>query len=160
MSNKANFLTNIIINEPVIRRVMVVEKERNQAIRELLEENVFAPTKEGLIGPFVFSIEMVENGQALYCKIQNESEIEVDCFKLSLKPFRRIIKDYFQICESYYDAVKRLSSAQLETIDMARRAIHDESAELLQRVFERHVTVDIKTSRRLFTLITVMHIRG
>ncbi len=156
----SNSLIDIIIVEPVIRRVMIVENERRQAIEALLEQNSFTPTKEGVNSPFIFVMEMIENGQAIACIIQNKEGENIDAFKISLKPFRRILKDYFQICESYFDAVKRLTNVHLETIDMARRALHNESAELLQRVLENNVIVDFETARRLFTLVSVMHIRG
>ena len=159
MPNK-NYLIDIIINEPVIRRVAIVEGERRQAIAELLEKNTFHPVKKELIGPFIFVMEIIENGQTLKARLLREDNVEVYCFNLSLKSLRRIIKDYFQICSSYYDAIKKLSSAKLETIDMSRRAIHNEAGEDLKKILKSNVEVDYDTARRLFTLITIMHIRG
>ena len=79
---------------------------------------------------------------------------------MSLAPFRRIVKDYFQICESYFDAIKRLSPSQIETIDMARRGLHNEGSDMLVERLKDKVDMDGDTSRRLFTLICVLHIRG
>ena len=81
-------------------------------------------------------------------------------FHLSLGPFRQVVKDYFQICESYFDAVKTLPPSQIETIDMARRGIHNEGARVLQERLEGKAEVDIDTARRLFTLICVLHFGG
>ena len=78
-------------------------------------------------------------------------------FHLSLGPFRQVVKDYFQICESYFDAVKRLPPSQIEAIDMARRGIHNEGASILQERLEGKADVDTATARRLFTLICVLH---
>ena len=153
-------MIDIIISEPIIRRVAIVEGERRQALSDLLDKNTFCPMKKELNGPFVFVMEMIENGQTLKARLLSEDNVEVYCFNLSLKPLRGIIKDYFQICSCYYDAVKKLSSIKLESIDMARRAIHNEAGEDLQKILKSNVNVDSDTARRLFTLITIMHIRG
>ena len=159
MPNK-NYLIDIIINEPIICRVAIVEGERRLATAEILEKNTFCPVKKELDGPFVFVMKIIENGQTLKARLLNEDNAEVYCFNLSLKPLRRIIKDYFQICSSYYDAIKKLSNTKLESIDMARRAIHNEAGEDLKKILKSNVEVDSDTARRLFTLITIMHIRG
>jgi uncharacterized protein (UPF0262 family) len=89
--------------------------------------------------------------------VANESDQPAGAFYLSLGPFRQVVKDYFQICESYFEAVKTLPPSQIETIDMARRGIHNEGARVLQERLEGKATVDIDTARRLFTLICVLH---
>ena len=92
--------------------------------------------------------------------MQTEAETPAGEFHLSLGPFRQVVKDYFQICESYFDAVKTLPPSQIETIDMARRGIHNEGARVLQERLEGKVDVDYDTARRLFTLICVLHFGG
>jgi uncharacterized protein (UPF0262 family) len=89
--------------------------------------------------------------------ISDQAAQKVAEFHLSLGPFRQVVKDYFQICESYFEAVKRLPPSQIEAIDMARRGIHNEGARVLQERLEGKALVDSATARRLFTLICVMH---
>ena len=89
--------------------------------------------------------------------IATEAETPVTAFHLSLGPFRQVVKDYFQICESYFEAVKRLPPSQIEAIDMARRGIHNEGARVLQERLSGKAEVDTDTARRLFTLICVLH---
>jgi uncharacterized protein (UPF0262 family) len=131
------------------------EHERQIAIFDLLEANSFAP--EGAAeGPFDLRIALVENRLAL--------DITGGGYEhrllLSLSPFRRVIKDYFLICESYYDAIRNATPAQIETLDMGRRGLHNEGSALLRERLEGKVAVDIDTARRLFTLICALHWRG
>jgi len=138
-----------------------IEQERRVAIYDLLEDNSFAPiAREGKSpeGPFRLIISIIE--RRLVFEILSESKEKLGEFHLSLSPFRQVIKDYFQICESYFDAVKRLPPAQIEAIDMGRRGIHDEGSRVLQERLEGKVTLDKKTARRLFTLICVLHFKG
>ncbi len=138
-----------------------IEQERRVAIYDLLEENSFAPiAREGAdpTGPFRLNLSIIE--RRLVFEIFNESREKLGEFHLSLSPFRQVIKDYFQICESYFDAVKRLPPAQIEAIDMGRRGIHDEGARVLLERLEGKVKLDRKTARRLFTLICVLHFKG
>ncbi len=138
-----------------------IEQERRVAIYDLLEENSFAPiAREGGApeGPFRLNLSIIE--RRLVFEILNESKEKLGEFHLSLSPFRQVIKDYFQICESYFDAVKRLPPAQIEAIDMGRRGIHDEGSRVLLERLEGKVTIDKKTARRLFTLICVLHFKG
>jgi len=138
-----------------------IEQERRVAIYDLLEENSFAPiTREGdaPAGPFRLNLSIIE--RRLVFEILSESKEKLGEFHLSLSPFRQVIKDYFQICESYFDAVKRLPPAQIEAIDMGRRGIHDEGSRVLLERLEGKVKLDHKTARRLFTLICVLHFKG
>ncbi len=139
-----------------------VEQERKVAIFDLLEDNSFAlPPKVGETpqeGPFRLGLSIRE--KRLVFDIQSEGEEKVAEFHLSLGPFRQVVKDYFQICESYFDAVKRLPPSQIEAIDMARRGIHNEGARVLQERLEGKADLDIDTARRLFTLICVLHFGG
>jgi uncharacterized protein (UPF0262 family) len=136
-----------------------IEQERKVAIYDLLEENSFAlPAREGKPvqeGPYRLGL-AIREGRLVF-DIATEAEAKVGEFHLSLGPFRQVVKDYFQICESYFEAVKRLPPSQIEAIDMARRGIHNEGARVLQERLERKAEVDIDTARRLFTLICVLH---
>jgi len=138
-----------------------IEQERKVAIFDLLEENMFAlPERGGVVptGPFRLGLSIREG--RLVFDITSEASEKVAEFHLSLGPFRQVVKDYFQICASYFDAVKRLPPAQIEAIDMARRGIHNEGARTLQERLEGKADLDIDTARRLFTLICVLHFGG
>jgi len=136
-----------------------IEQERRVAIFDLLEDNSFGlPPREGrevLPGPYRLGLASRE-GRLVFDVATEESD-KVGEFHLSLGPFRQVVKDYFQICESYFEAVKRLPPSQIEAIDMARRGIHNEGARVLQERLEGKANVDIDTARRLFTLICVLH---
>ena len=132
-----------------------IEQERRVAIFDLLEENSFSlPGKET---PDLLTLLLSIKDRRLVFDIQSETEDKVAEFHLSLSPFRQIVKDYFQICESYFDAVKTLPPGQIETIDMARRGIHNEGANVLTERLEGKAEMDNDTARRLFTLICVLH---
>ena len=139
-----------------------VEQERKVAIFDLLEDNSFAiPGRNGADvseGPFRLALSIGE--KRLVFDLEAESHEKLAEFHLSLGPFRQVVKDYFQICESYFDAVKRLPPSQIEAIDMARRGIHNEGARVLQERLEGKAELDIDTARRLFTLICVLHFGG
>jgi uncharacterized protein (UPF0262 family) len=142
----------------VIRRSPEVEHELNVAIYDILETNTFAPVGE-FKGPYKVHLSIEERRRLIF-DISSKSGRNQGRIALPLMPFRRIVRDYFQICESYYDAIKRLSPSQIETIDMARRAIHDEGAGILIERLDGRIEIDEETARRLFTLICVLHIRG
>ena len=142
----------------VLRRSPEIEHERAVAIFDILEENRFAPIgHDG--GPYDLKLG-IEDRQRLVLDIQAENGAPVERVTLSVTPFRRIVKDYFQICESYFDAIKRLSPSQIETIDMARRGLHNEGSDMLSERLREKIDMDRDTARRLFTLICVLHIRG
>lgn len=135
-----------------------MEQERKVAIFDLIEDNEFTvPGRDGQDapeGPFVLDLGIREG--RLVFDVTNEGNDKVAEFHLSLGPFRQVVKDYFQICQSYFDAVKKLPPAQIEAIDMARRGIHNEGARTLQERLEGKAELDIDTSRRLFTLICAL----
>ena len=142
----------------VMRRSPEVEHERAVAIFDILEDNRFAPVgHDG--GPYDLHLS-IEDRQRLVLDIRHEDGGEVAKVTLSLTPFRRLVKDYFQICESYFDAIKRLSPSQIETIDMARRGLHNEGSTMFSDRLKDKIEMDGPTARRLFTLICVLHIRG
>ena len=142
----------------VVRRSPEVEHELNVAIYDILETNVFEPVGR-YKGPYHLYLS-IEDRRRLVFQLSDTKGKEQGRILLPLVPFRRIVRDYFQICESYYDAIKRLSPSQIETLDMARRSIHDEGSALLTERLEGKARVDPETARRLFTLICVLHIRA
>ncbi|WP_373353897.1 UPF0262 family protein [Pseudoroseicyclus sp. CXY001] len=138
-----------------------IEQERRVAIFDLLEENSFTPLRAGVSvpeGPYRLSLCIRE--RRLVMDIAAEDGAEVGAIQLALGPFRQVVKDYAQICESYFDAVKSMPASQIETIDMARRGIHNEGARLLVERLEGKAELDIDTARRLFTLICVLNVGG
>lgn len=154
-----NQITHIAIDETGLTLpTPEIEQERRVAIYDLLEENYFAlPARDGRAGasgPFHLALAIREG--RLVVGVTFEGGEKAAEFHLSLGPFRQIVKDYFQICESYFDAVKRLAPAQIEAIDMARRGIHNEGAKVLQERLEGKAELDKDTARRLFTLICVL----
>ncbi len=155
-----NRLCHIEIDERgLVRPTPEIEQERRVAIFDLLEDNSFAlpqrPDKPVPPGPYRLGL-AIREGRLVF-EIADEAAERVGAFHLSLGPFRQVVKDYFQICESYFEAVKRLPPSQIEAIDMARRGIHNEGARVLQERLQGKAEVDIDTARRLFTLICVLH---
>jgi uncharacterized protein (UPF0262 family) len=131
------------------------EQERQIAIFDLLEENQFAPEgAEG--GPYDLRMGLVENRLVLDVRGPDYERRHI----LSLSPFRSLIKDYFMICESYYQAIRNSTPAQIEALDMGRRGLHNEASNLLQARLKGKIDTDPDTSRRLFTLICALHWRG
>ena len=134
-----------------------IEHERAIAIYDLIEENLFAP--EGAAdGPFTLHLGIT--GNRLMFDIRKEDGTPVVAHLLSLTPFRRIVKDYFMICDSYYQAIRTATPDKIEAIDMGRRGIHDEGSRTLQERLKGKVRIDFETARRLFTLICVLHWKG
>lgn len=140
----------------IIRRNDDVEQERKIAIFDLLEGNHFDPA--GHQGPFRILLRVEDNRLAI--DIKDEAGEALDTIRLGLARFRRLIRDYFAICDSYYKAVRSDTPHRIESVDMARRAVHNEAAELLTECLEGKIALDFDTARRLFTLICVLHIRG
>ena len=126
---------------------------------DLLEDNSFVlPARDGRAAPEgPYKLNLAIRDKRLVFDVETSDESKVAEFHLSLGPFRQVVKDYFQICKSYFDAVKTLPPSQIETIDMARRGIHNEGSRVLQERLEGKVEVDADTARRLFTLICVLH---
>ena len=139
-----------------------IDQERKVAMFDLLEDNSFSipdrDDREVPPGPYKLALSIKE--RRLVFDLTQENDEPAGAFLLSLGPFRQVVKDYFQICESYFDAVKTLPPSQIETIDMARRGIHNEGARVLQERLEGKAVVDNDTARRLFTLICVLHFGG
>lgn len=134
-----------------------IEQERRVAILDLLEENSFTlPRRDGRVahGPYRLAIGL-RDGRLVF-DVRGEGGEAAAEFHLSLGPFRQVVKDYFQICESYWGAVRSLPPSQIETVDMARRGIHNEGARVLQERLAGKVQLDEGTARRLFTLICVL----
>jgi uncharacterized protein (UPF0262 family) len=155
-----NRICHIEIDEKGLARTTAeIEQERRVAIFDLLEDNSFGlPQREDRpvpSGPYRLGL-AIREGRLVF-EVATEDAAKVGEFHLSLGPFRQVVKDYFQICESYFQAVKRLPPSQIEAIDMARRGIHNEGARTLQERLEGKAEVDLDTARRLFTLICVLH---
>ena len=151
-------LVKITLDEGSIgRSSQDIEHERAVAIYDLLEDNSFAPVEhEG--GPYALHLSIVEN--RLVFDIRQEDGAPVMAHLLSLTPLRRIVKDYFLICDSYYKAIRTSTPSQIEAIDMGRRGLHNEGSELLMERLKEKIAVDFDTARRLFTLICVLHLKG
>ena len=136
-----------------------IEQERKVAIFDLLEKNTFElpgkVTNGRITGPF--NLNLAIRDKRLVFDLSAAAGDTVAEFHLSLSPFKQVVKDYWSICESYYDAVKNLPPGQIETIDMARRGIHNEGARILLERLDGKAEIDYDTSRRLFTLICVLH---
>ena len=139
-----------------------IEQERRVAIFDLLEDNSFVlPKRDDRVmheGPY--NLELSIRDKRLVFDVAADDVPKIAEFQLSLGPFKQVVKDYFQICESYFEAVKKLPPSQIETIDMARRGIHNEGARVLMERLDGKVEVDADTARRLFTLICVLHFGG
>jgi uncharacterized protein (UPF0262 family) len=141
----------------VVRRNPDIEDERATAIADLLENNSFTPIS-GRRGPFNIHLAIEEN--RLNLDIRSPTDGSNETVVLPLAPFRRVVKDYFIVCESYYEAVRGGRLGQVEAIDMGRRGLHDEGSTLLMERLADKVAIDHDTARRLFTLICVLHLRG
>jgi uncharacterized protein (UPF0262 family) len=152
-----NRIAAITLDErSVVRRSPEIESERNAAIADLLHENSFTPVS-GQAGPFALHLAIEEN--RLLVDITG-ADRSTETIQVGLGPFRRIVKDYYVVCESYYDALRRQNLSQVEAIDAGRRALHDEGSALLAERLAEKVAVDHDTGRRLFTLICVLHLRA
>ena len=145
----------------ILWRSADVEQERRIAIFDLIEGNHFAPQRrhpDGYAGPYRIALSVEEGRLGIHIKREDGTPLE--SLILALGRFRRPIRDYFAICDSYYQAIRASTPQQIETVDMARRALHNDAAELLKERLAGKIEVDFDTARRLFTLICVLHIRG
>ena len=153
-----NFISEIELDEKsVIRRSPQVEHERKVAIFDLLEENSFS-LRNGDAGPYQLRLRIEDN--RLIFDLRDSSNQSLSDISLPIRAFRHVVKDYFLICDSYFEAIKTKAPSQIEAIDMARRSLHNEGADLLQARMAEHVDMDRDTARRLFTLVCVLHIRA
>lgn len=152
---------NLIEDRPRAR-TPEIEQELNVAIFDLIEENRFRPLpRDGETvpgGPYVLGIGMVE--RMLQMDIQTEAGDPALQLHLSLSPLRGIIRDYFAICEQYFDAVKKLPPSKIEAIDMGRRGLHNEGASILSDRLEGKIETDQETARRIFTVICALQFKG
>jgi uncharacterized protein (UPF0262 family) len=155
---KSNRLVAVTLDEDSIGRSNPdVEHERAVAIYDLLEDNTFAPQADE-DGPFALHLSVT--GSRLVFDIRRADGAPVMAHLLSLAPLRRIVKDYFTVCDSYYAAIRTATPDRIEALDMGRRALHDEGSNILMERLKRKVDVDFDTARRLFTLICVLHWKG
>lgn len=158
MSESKGRLTAVTLDETSIGRGNPdQEHERAIAIYDIVEKNSFA-VPDGPEGPYSLRLAIVENKLAFEIKLENGEPVMIHL--LSLTPFRRVIKDYRAICDTYYSAIRTASPTQIEAIDMGRRGLHNEASELLQQRLDGKVAIDFDTARRLFTLIFALHFRG
>jgi uncharacterized protein (UPF0262 family) len=134
-----------------------IEHERQVAIYDLLEQNVFAPIGH-TGGPYELRLSIT--GNRLVFDIRNQDGKPVMAHLLSLSPLRRIVKDYYTVCDSYYEAIRTATPDKIEALDMGRRSIHNEGSRILMERLKDKVKIDIDTARRLFTLICVLHWKG
>jgi uncharacterized protein (UPF0262 family) len=155
--NKNRLVAVTLDEDSIGRSSSDIEHERATAIYDLIEENSFAPVDHDE-GPYALRIGIKEN--RLVLDIRRENNKPVIAHLLSLTPFKRIVKDYFMICDSYYAAIRTATPDKIEAIDMGRRGLHDEGSRILQDAIKRKVKVDFDTARRLFTLICVLHWKG
>ncbi|MEX0957329.1 MAG: UPF0262 family protein [Rhizobiaceae bacterium] len=150
-------LVDVVLDESIGRSTPDIEHERAVAIFDLIEENGFRPVgHEG--GPYKLRLSLAEN--RLVFAISDETDKGVVTHILSLTPFRRIVKDYFLICESYYEAIRTSTPSQIEAIDMGRRGMHNDGSQTLMDRLSGKIDMDFDTARRLFTLVCVLHWRG
>ena len=155
---KSQRLVKVTLDENSIGRSGTqVEHERAVAIYDLLEENSFAPLGAAK-GPFALHLSL--NGNRLMLDIRRAEGEPVMVHLLSLSPLRRIVKDYFMVCDNYYAAIRNAPPERIEALDMGRRSLHDAGSELLMERLKRKVAIDFDTARRLFTLVCVLHWKG
>jgi len=143
--------------QSVLRRSPQIEHEHRVAVFDLLEDNHFAPIGD-FYGPYKVTLRIEED--RIILEIKDEEDVRLTDIGISTKSLRRVIKDYFMICESYFEAIKTKAPSQIEAIDMGRRGLHNEGAEILRERLADKVEIDSDTARRLFTLICVLHVRG
>src|SRR3954453_13512390 len=157
-SSSKQRLVKVTLDEGSIGRSSPdIEHERSVAIYDLLEDNSFTPVDHDG-GPYTQPLPISET--RLVFDIRQEDGAPVMAHLLSLTPFRRIVKDYFMICDSYYKAIRTATPSQIEAIDMGRRGLHNEGSGLLMERLKEKISVDFDTARRLFTLICVLHWKG
>jgi len=150
-------LCDVVLDETIGRATPDVEHERAVAIFDLIEENSFEPVGHDK-GPYKLKLSLIE--AKLVFSIATQADEPITTHILSLTPFRRIVKDYFMICESYYEAIRSSTPSQIEAIDMGRRGIHNEGSQTLMDRLDGKIKMDFDTARRLFTLVCVLHWRG
>jgi len=152
-------LVEVTLDEGSIGRNSTdVEHEREVAIFDLLERNTFALEGHEDGGPYTLHLSLADN--RLVFTVGDTNRNPIVHVMLSLSPFRRLVKDYFLMCESYYQAIKTAPPSRIEAIDMGRRGLHDEGSQLLMERLKGKIQIDKATARRLFTLICALHWKG
>jgi uncharacterized protein (UPF0262 family) len=152
-NERKNKLTAVEIDSSIGTGSREAEQERDAAINDLLDSNSFA-LSQGTEGPYHLIL-AVQTGRLVF-DVRDQAQNPISAFGLSLSPFRRVVTDYLQICESYYSAVRSGNPAQIETVDMARRGLHNEGSEILRDRLSGKVELDLDTARRLFTLVCAL----
>ena len=142
-----------------LRRRPEVEHEREVALFDILEDNEFAlKGEDAQPGPYHLRLSLADD--RLVIDVRDTADDPLKRVEMAVRLFRAIIKDYFLVCESYFDAIKTASPSQIEAIDMGRRGLHNEAGEMMQERLSEHIGVDLLTARRFFTLLCVLHMRG
>jgi len=157
VSEKQRIVKIFLDEKSLVRRAAHVEHERKVAVYDLLEDNHFAPVGDDR-GPYTLHLGIEDN--RLVFDIRTEGGDKLDRFTLPLNSFRKIVKDYFIVCESYFEAIKTAPPSRIEALDMGRRGLHNEGSDILRDRLEGKIDIDKRTARRLFTLICVLHIRA
>ena len=157
-TDPARRLVGITLDENSIRRNnQNVEHEREVAIYDLLDENVFAlPDRDP--GPYKLVLALAED--RLVFRVTAEDDTDIATHMLALSPFRKVIRDYFTVCDSYYDAIRTAPPSRIQAIDMGRRGLHDEGSRILIERLDGKIEIDFPTARRLFTLICALRWKG
>ena len=156
MSNLQRITQITFDEETVIRRSPGIEQERRSAVYDLLEDNSFRPVGD-FIGPYKVIMGMEEN--RLVLNIRNTDDQPLTRVLVPLMPFRSVIKDYFKVCESYFQAIKTAQPSKIQAMDMGRRSLHNDGSDLLRARLDGKIVVDFETARRLFTLICILQIK-
>jgi len=151
-------LIAVELDESIGRSTPEIEHERAVAVFDLIEENSFFPVGDTEHGPYRLKLSLAD--QRLVMDISRTNGIWVTTHILSLTPFRRIVKDYFMVCDTYYDAIRSASTSSIEAMDMGRRGLHNEGSQTLIDRLGGKIDIDFRTARRLFTLLCVLHRRG
>ena len=159
MSGDTHRIVHIELDEKsVVSRSPQVDHERKVAIYDLLEENSFHPLEIDHDGPYSLRLSIQDN--RLVFDVDDEGGEHLVKITLPISVMKRIVRDYFMICDSYFKAIKTMSPNQIEAIDMGRRGLHNEGAEILRTRLEDRVEMNLRTARRLFTLVCVLHIKA
>ncbi|MEK9671922.1 MAG: UPF0262 family protein [Rhodospirillaceae bacterium] len=159
MSEDTHKIVHIELDEKsIISRSPQVEHERKVAIYDLLEENTFQPLEIDHDGPYSVKLAIHEN--RLVFDVHDADWKPLVKVTLPVSVMKRVVRDYFMICDSYYQAIKTMTPSQIEAIDMGRRGLHNEGAEILRTRLDDRVEMNLRTARRLFTLVCVLHIKA
>lgn len=158
MSDKENRLIDVMLDEGSLAPASAnAEHERRIALFDLKESNSFAIAGEER-GPYLLVLASIDG--RLSFDVSDADGARVVLHHMPLSPLRKLIKDYAFICESYHNAIRTAAPSQIEAIDMGRRGLHNEAAEILRDTLAERIIVDLETARRLFTLICALHVRG